>query len=371
MRVLQLTVHLYPNIGGIETHLNDLINSLIKKDFQITVLAYQPLTAKTKWKIYEKSHNLKIFRIPWIPNLFYQLVPYPILEFLYLSPGLFLITPLILLTQNPDVIHAHGLVAGSVALFWGKVFRKRVVISLHNIYHFPKKGLYTSFVKLVLNNADFNLTLSKQSVREIVSLGIDHKKVDNFTYWIDLEKFQRVKDAKEKLGWAGRFVVLFVGRLVEEKGVLQLLKSVKIWNRKFTLVIIGIGPLEKVIAKKAKEVKNIEYVGKVDQNRLPLYYSGSDILIIPSVSEEGFGRVIIESLACGTPVVGARRGAIPEALDETVGRLIDITPKNLKSEVEYLYKNRVELKKLANDARKYAEKRFSEKNAEKIISKYF
>jgi glycosyltransferase involved in cell wall biosynthesis len=111
-------------------------------------------------------------------------------------------------------------------------------------------------------------------------------------------------------------------------------------------------------------------LGKLDQNELPSYYGAADLLIVPSTHEEGFGRVILESLACGTPVIGSRRGAIPEAMDETVGRLIDVTPENIKEAVEYFYKNPKELKKLSKNARKFAERRYSERNVGKIIGAY-
>ena len=93
-------------------------------------------------------------------------------------------------------------------------------------------------------------------------------------------------------------------------------------------------------------------------------------MIVPSTHEEGFGRVILESLACGVPVIGSNRGAVPEAMDETVGKLIDISPRSIKSSVESLFKNRNELKLLSSRARKFAVKRFSESNVKTIIESY-
>lgn len=86
-------------------------------------------------------------------------------------------------------------------------------------------------------------------------------------------------------------------------------------------------------------------MGGIDSDKLPIYYSAADLLIVPSISEEGFGRVILESLACGTPVIGARRGAIPDALDNSVGRVIDISSESIKQQVEYFYKERKEVRR--------------------------
>ncbi|KKQ51515.1 MAG: Glycosyltransferase [Candidatus Woesebacteria bacterium GW2011_GWA1_39_21b] len=380
MKILQLTAHFNPNVGGVETHLNDLVKELINKGHEVFVLTYKPLTAKVVAKIYEKDDRLDILRLPWFPGLFYKLVNKPILEFLYLVPGLFIATPLVLLIKQPDVVHSHGLVAGFIAVFWGKIFKIRVVTTTHSIYHFlsePKAlragGLYRNFAKWIFDNADVVLTLSKQSKKEIVELGVEEKKIVVFTYWIDLKKFNVIsnkKQAKRKLGWERKFVVLFVGRLVVEKGILQLLEAVKVWNKNFYVIVCGVGPLGEKVRESVDSGLNVMYLGNIEQDELPKIYNAADVTIVPSIHEEGFGRVILESLACGTPVIAANRGAIPEAMDESVGRLIRITPENIKKEVEYFYKNPDKLGKLSKNARKFAEKRYSERNIELIVRSY-
>lgn len=370
MKVLQITAHFKPNIGGVETHLDDLIKTLIKKRWEVFVLTYRPLTTNVKWNIFEQHPFIFILRIPWIPSLFYKLITFPLLEFLYLLPGLFLATPFVLLIKKPEAIHAHGLVSGFTAVFWGKIFGIRSIVSTHSIYSFPRKGLYRNFVSWIFQNANYCLGLSNQAVEEILSLGINKDRVKKFTYWIDLEKFKRIENARSKLKWGDRFIVLFVGRLVREKGLEELLQSAKSWNQNIKLVIAGVGPLEDIIKKTSLKYKNIEYLGIVNQNELPLYYSGTDCLIVPSTSKEGFGRVSLEALACGTPVIGSNRGAISEAITSKVGELIDITPDNIKRKIEYYYSHRASLRKLANNCRIFAERRYSEKNAETIIRAY-
>lgn len=370
MRILHITVHLFPNVGGVETHIKDLIGYLIGKEDKLFVLAYQPLSTKTSWSFFEQSKNLMIFRIPWIRGFFERLVSYPILEFIYLAPGLFLVTPLIILFFRPEVLHAHGLLASVPAIFWGKIFKIRKVISLHSFYSFPETGLYRSFAKLIFKNSDFILSLSKKSNEEIRFLGVESKKTGIFTYWIDLNKFKRVSDAKEKLGLDRKFIVLFVGRLVKEKGIGVLLKSAKLWDKDINLIIAGSGPMGEEIQRSIKKIKIARFLGKIDQTALPLYYSAADCLIVPSTSEEGFGRVIIESLACGTPVIASSRGATAEAMDETVGKFIEVTPEKIKNAVEYFYQKPEELLRLSKNARKFVERRYTEKNVGNIIKSY-
>lgn len=370
MKALQISTHFHPNIGGVETHLVDLIKSLIKRKWGVVMLSYCPLTTKAKWKIYEKNKNTEIFRIPWLPDLFYQLVSYPTFEFIYLVPGLFLVCPFIIISKKPDVIHAHGLIAGFVGVFWGKIFRKKVIISSHNIYHFPKKGLYRNFAKWIFNHADRTLGLSEKAVEEIKSLGIPGRSVKQFTYWIDLQLFKKIANTKKELDYNDKLVVLFAGRLVKEKGVSVLLESFKRWDKKIKLTIIGNGPLDASVKKIVRKFKDLEAIGIVDQKEMPNFYNSADLTIVPSVSEEGFGRVILESLACGTPVIGANRGGITEAMDESVGKLIKVTPDNIKSNIEHFLNHRAELRKLSSNCRKFAERRYTESNVETIIEAY-
>lgn len=370
MRVLQLTVHLFPNTGGVETHLNDLFKSLINREWEVICLAYQPLSTKTSWKMIEKGKNLIIFRIPWLRGLFEKLVHYPILEFIYLVPGLFLVTPFLIFIYKPNVLHAHGISATVSAFFWGRIFRIKTIVSLHSFYSFPTQGIYHDFVKIIMKRVDFVLCLSKQSRNEIRLMGIDEKKSAVFTYWIDLQKFKYTPQAKKRLGWGSRFTVLFVGRLIKEKGLKELLEAASLWNKNINLAIIGSGLMENYILKKAEELENISFLGIVSQDNLPVFYSAADCIIIPSVSEEGFGRVIIESLACQTPVIASDRGAIREAMDETVGKFIDVNPQNIKESVEIFYRNPQKLKKLSLVARKFVERRYSEENVKTIINSY-
>ncbi len=389
MKILQLTSHFRPNVGGVETHLDDLVKGLVSRNYCVSVLTYCPLITKAKWKILERSKNLTIFRIPWFPGLFYKFVNNPLIEFLYLLPGLFVAAPFIIYITKPDVIHSHGLVAGFVGVFWGKFFRKRVITTTHSIYNFPSGqitniigGFYTKFSKWIYSNSNIVLTLSKQSAGEIENLGVEKKKISTFTYWIDLNKFKPINNkqglasfagkqkAKKEVGWGNKFVVLFVGRLVEEKGIFVLLDAAKMWNKDITLAIIGTGPLEESIKYQVSSIKNIIFIGKVDNEKLPKYYNASDLLIVPSIHEEGFGRVILESLACGTPVIGSNRGAIPEAIDVSVGKLIDITQGNIKDAVENFFNNPNKLNILAKNTRTYAEKRYSDNNIKILTNVY-
>jgi glycosyltransferase involved in cell wall biosynthesis len=149
---------------------------------------------------------------------------------------------------------------------------------------------------------------------------------------------------------------------VPEKGIPELVEAAKLFNPGISLKIAGSGPLENLAGK--------YYIGRISQDELPAVYNAADLVIVPSMHEEGFGRVIIESLACGTPVVAANRGAIPEAMDNTVGKLITITPENVSEAVNYYFTHPKILLKLANNARQFAIDRYSSSNIDDIVSAY-
>ena len=374
MKILQLSVHFAPNVGGVETHLTDLVEGLAKKRHTVFVLTYRPLVKKAPWKFLDKQKkNITIVRLPWIPGFFYKFVTSPIIEFLYLVPGLFFATPVCLVINNPDVIHAHGLVAGFIGVFWAKIFRKRVVVSTHNLYHFPTSGLYRNFAKWIFSNASVTICLSDQSVKEIKKLGVPSEKVKRFIYWVNVDLFRPMdkEKIKRELNLAYPFIILFVGRLIEIKGVRELINAGKDVSNAVKIVIAGDGPMHDEVEKAAqKRDGKIIFIGAIDNKKLPLYYNAADAVIIPSTHDEGFGRVILEALSCGIPVIGSNRGAIPEAMDETVGRLITVTPKNIAQAIMTLQKNKQLLAKLSKNARTFAVKRYSEKNIDIILSTY-
>lgn len=374
MKILQLSVHFAPNVGGVETHLTDLVEGLAKKRHTVFVLTYRPLVKKAPWKFLDKQKkNITIVRLPWIPGFFYKFVTSPIIEFLYLVPGLFFATPVCLVINNPDVIHAHGLVAGFIGVFWAKIFRKRVVVSTHNLYHFPTSGLYRNFAKWIFSNASVTICLSDQSVEEIKKLGVPSEKVKRFIYWVNVDLFRPMdkEKIKRELNLAYPFIILFVGRLIEIKGVRELINAGKDVSNAVKIVIAGDGPMHDEVEKAAqKRDGKIIFIGAIDNKKLPLYYNAADAVIIPSTHDEGFGRVILEALSCGIPVIGSNRGAIPEAMDETVGRLITVTPKNIAQAIMTLQKNKQLLAKLSKNARTFAVKRYSEKNIDIILSTY-
>jgi glycosyltransferase involved in cell wall biosynthesis len=118
-------------------------------------------------------------------------------------------------------------------------------------------------------------------------------------------------------------VIGYVGRLVEEKGIEVLLQAASKLTGPWTLQILGDGPdrprLERMVQWLGISGR-VTFDQKLPSTHLPNYFSGLDVLVLPSRTrsnwKEQFGRVLIEAMACDVITVGARTGAIPEVIGE-------------------------------------------------------
>lgn len=119
-----------------------------------------------------------------------------------------------------------------------------------------------------------------------------------------------------------RTIFFTVRNLVPRMGLENLLCAIEMLissQPRIMLVIGGEGPLrarlqEEIRHKKLHEV--VHLVGFVPESQLSTYYQASDLVLLPSLQLEGFGLVMVEALACGTPVLGTPVGAIPEILNQ-------------------------------------------------------
>ncbi len=125
----------------------------------------------------------------------------------------------------------------------------------------------------------------------------------------------------------------YAGRLDAAKGVWDLLEAAQLAAQRgapeFNLVLIGGGPLRSNITKLAeRSTANppVAVIEHVPHHQMPAYLNALDVLVLPSRTtprwEEQFGRVIIEALACGVPVIGSDSGHIPYLINDTGGGII-------------------------------------------------
>lgn len=373
--VLIITSHYPPNIGGVESHLQALVTALIKRNWRVIISTYQPLAYRKKAQSTEKRKGLVIYRQGWLGfNVVHKLTPYPVLEFLYLFPGLFIRTLIATKKhrEDIDVIHCQGLVPTAIGVIVGKLFSKRVISSTHNLYFFPKKSLYADVAKLIFSSTDRVLVATELAKKELVGIGVAESKIDFFKYWINLNVFHPIKKslAKKQLNWHG-FKVLFVGRLIPTKGVNMILDIVKSLKNDVGFIIAGSGALEEKVKTAAKQQpEKLNFLGRIENVELSLYYGAADFLLAPSIVDEGWGFVAMEAIACGTPVIASNVGGLSDVISSEIGRLVATNTRSFKNVIEHLYAHPNELIRLQKNCSRYAQNNFGESNADLITKHY-
>jgi len=154
---------------------------------------------------------------------------------------------------------------------------------------------------------------------------------------VDLTRFQpnlSRQEARTQLNWPQDRVILFTPRrLVNRMGLDKLLTAVAkiksiipdVW-----LAIAGKGPIKAALEQQASELglnDSVKFLGFLPDDQLPLAYQAADLTIMPSQSLEGFGLVLLESLACGTPALCTPVGGMPEVLEPFSPDLITASPE--------------------------------------------
>jgi len=272
------------------------------------------------------------------------------------------------------VIHSHGVIAAFVGILLARIFHKKCIVSIHAIYNLNERPVLARVMRNVLGASDEVLVLAKKSRLELAQAGLDARKIKVFTYWVDQENFrpEAKGQCKDSIGLSGKFMILFVGRLLEIKGVTMVLEIARrlTFENKVAVAIVGDGPCRTEVESAARMLPNLKYAGSVPNKNLDVYYNAADLLLVPSLYEEGYGRVIVEALSCGTPVIASNRGGIPEAVDSSVGLLVEPAVDNFISAIGKLYRDRIDLAEMASNCRPYAEAHFSETNAQIIVDAY-
>jgi glycosyltransferase involved in cell wall biosynthesis len=166
--------------------------------------------------------------------------------------------------------------------------------------------------------------------------------------------------------------VLYVGALQPYKGIDTLLNAWKKINPATSLKIIGDGPLRSHVLSSDQKHK-IEFLGRKPLKDVLEFIKGARFVIVPSECYENFPRVIVESYACGVPVIASRLGAVAELVDDQkTGLHFDaFHAEDLAQKINFLLNDSVLCVRMGEEARKvYLSKYTAEKNYQHLKSIY-
>ncbi len=229
-----------------------------------------------------------------------------------------------------DLIHAHWMVpSGLVGAFCKRILHKPLVISVHAGDIFPLKSRYLKFAgKVALGSCDActcNSSFTRDAVQSIAHIDA---RTQIIPMGVDLEIFAPPNGERQtdRQSQGSHATILSVGRLVEKKGTRYLLEAMPLVKKEVPharLVIVGDGPEKGRMKELTGKLGLDDYViftGPVANSELPDLYRDADVFVLPSVVDsagdtEGLGVVLLEAMACGTPVIGSNVGGIPDIID--------------------------------------------------------
>lgn len=196
---------------------------------------------------------------------------------------------------------------------------------VYNVHLPQAKGLRGVLENLGLLAADVVLVNSQAVRRELLARGLPVRRIEVLPNGVDPEVFRPAADWPSDGGY-----VLFVGRLVAQKGVENLLRAFGAVLRRCPesrLVLAGDGELELYLGRVARHLgfpDRVQFVGWQTGAALVELYQRARVVVIPSLYEP-FGLVALEAMACGRPVVASRIGGLEEVLGDGVeGYLVEL-----------------------------------------------
>ena len=382
MRIGIFTDTYPPYINGVSTSVSMLENALRKKGHQVYIV-----TVNTENMRYKYENDEHIIRIPGVPIGIYD----------YRLTGVYPLKAINKIKKwNLDVIHSHTeFGVGTFARIIAKQYNIPLVHTYHTMYedyvHYITKGYFNNTSKKIveyLTNFYCNQTATELIVPTKKTYDLFKEKykytrnVHIIPTGIEVEKFYKentdpakLEDIRKKHGLnKGDFVILYVGRLGQEKSVDVLIEAHQELAREYKakLLIVGDGPdmdTYKNLVHKLKIDDNVIFTGKVPWTEVTLYYQIADIFATASKSETQ-GLTVIEAMAASLPVVAVDDESFRNVIiDGLNGHLFD-TKKEYKKYVKSFIDEPSKLQQFSKQARINADTYSSKYFAERVLDVY-
>lgn len=289
--------------------------------------------------------------------------------------------------HNPDIVHAHWMIPqGLIGVILKKAYKSPLIVTVHGSDLFPLKNfLFKKMQKIILKNCDICTVNSEATKNEIAERFPEFiNKLIIIPMGVDTKIFSENSRIKNKFRhYKNKKIVLFVGRLNEQKGIGYLIKALSIVKTKFSnalLLIIGEGEYRRELENLVSSLKlkrHVEFLGAIEHKKIADYYNLADVFVLPSVTSrmgtEGLGLVLLEAMACGTCVVATSSGGIRFIVKDNENGLlvkerneIDMADKIIKVLSDKKLRDR-----LAKNGRIYAKEKYDWKNIAKEFDKIY
>jgi glycosyltransferase involved in cell wall biosynthesis len=316
--------------GGTEKIISLLSDGLVEKGHQVSLFASGD--SKTKANLIAiTKRNLINRNVPWSDwwwnNLNYSMAFEKAKDF--------------------DIIHSHWTPLG---MYFQRFVKTPVLHTFHNL---PKN----SDIRWDILKRYKNSNIVYISQKEKNNSSINFRKEWVCYNGIDISKFKFNKKPKNHFIW--------IGRICKDKGIENVIKIAK--KAKIKLLLAGqLQPSYKDYFN--KEIKphlnsQIQYIGELDQKQLSDFYGSAVAFLYPLEWQEPFGLCIVESQACGTPVIAFNRGSVPEVIKNgKTGFVVPFLNEKKKINIQGFVETVKKIDKIKReDCRKWVEENFRDK----------
>lgn len=232
--------------------------------------------------------------------------------------------------EGVDLIHAHDWLVAKAAIGLKQIFRRPMVATVHSTEHGRRNGIHTDYQRMIhrteawLVHEAWRVICCSDYMASHVSyvLGLPRVNIDVIPNGVDVSEFTEPYDRddfRSRFAQRSEKLILYVGRLVHEKGAMVLIDAAKmvLQSVRAKFVIVGDGYLRDELMKYAWEVgigENTYFTGFLDDRTLRLLYRTADVCVVPSLYEP-FGIVALEAMAARTPVVVSGVGGLLEIVE--------------------------------------------------------
>ena len=349
---------LYPNAAQprhgifLENRVRSLVNS---ERVDVKVVAPVPWfpsksTLFPKYRAYamaphcETRHGIRVLypRYPVVPKLGMPVAPY-----LLAAASIRPLRGLIKDGYDFDFIDAYYFYPdGVAAALLGWYLNKDVIITAfgNDITLIPKHVLPRCMIQWAAKRAAAITSVCLALKNDMIDLDIPENDIEVILHGVDLDLFRPARNRqalRERLGLT-RTTLLMVGHLIKRKNHALVIDALSKLPG-LELLIAGDGEEERSLRELAVSLgvaERVRFLGHVEHSELPAYYGAVDILILASI-REGIPNALMESIACGTPVVATTAGGIPEVVcAPEAGVLLGLrTPDALVTSVQTLLEN--------------------------------
>jgi glycosyltransferase involved in cell wall biosynthesis len=225
-----------------------------------------------------------------------------------------------------------------------------------------------------LKHSDQIICYTKRAKLTLIKEGVEEKKIKVIRLGVDLNRF------KPKITKKNHLTILFVGRLVDEKGIMDLYKAIVKVKKEFDQVklkVVGDGLLKEQLIKLIRQdyLENDITFTSSNYKNMPKIYQSADMIVVPSKTtktwEEQYGMVLVEAMASGLPIIAYHSGAIEEVVGNAAILVDEGEINNLTKQLILLINNKNLRVKLGKMGRRRAEREFdARKTARKFEEIY-